>query len=253
MNKRSVGVLVCVGLLASLVALPAVAAEYYNWDAWATFSPWSLSNTPTNCGTPGCEDNTGNGACWQADVATTPGVLYMDLLCAPSDGTQDYRMQFSTSNPKPKFTDYPWAKMKLTVSGVPEGALIRVVMQFETNESGGKYRHGIWIGNGTYILAQYMGTDTAIYDPDGSTPTVPDAAWTMKRLRFQFLVASIPGWETAWQDVSINIDWIVVTDNPYYPDVSAGAGGAITSTPAYIFEGRPAALVAPEGSGYEWF
>ena len=254
MNRKSVGVLFCVGLLASLVAFPAVATEYYNWDAWATFAPWSYNNSPTNCtSTPAdCGDN-GTGGCWIADVATTSGILHWDLLCAPTDVTQWYRMQFSTSNPKPTFGAYPYVKMKLTVSGVPEGDLIKTYIPIEPGTGGGKYRRAMWIGNGTYILSQYMGDGTIVYDADGDTGNPnPVSTWQMKRFRPGFLVTWITDWATAWQDLSIDIDWIVVTDNLYYPDASAGAGGDIAANTIFAIEGRPLVLSAPSGAPYQW-
>lgn len=247
-------VLVCAGLLAVLAALPAVAAEYYTWDAWATFSPWSYNNSPANCATPGCGDNTGSGACWQADVTTNPGHLIMDLWCAPTDATQWYRMQYSTSSPYPTFGAYPYEKMKLTVSGVPEGEVIKWLMPIEPRTGGGKYRRSFWLGNGTYTLIQYMGDGTVVYDADGDTGNPdPVSTWEMKRFRPGTLVSTAAGWETAWEDVSIDIDWIVVTDNRYYPDSSAAAGEEITKNKVFAIEGQSLVLSAPSGTSHQWY
>jgi len=202
MNMVMKKIVVVLGLVTVLMAVPAFALDFYS----------EHFTTAESC-------NIGSSYYWKLS-GNSPWTGSWDSASAlqialgqPVEG-QDSRIQSSASNLGFKFSDYPWAMMSVTIAGLPAGETVNWSMQFFPNEiSNGKVRRFWDLGNGTHTLIMYMG-DQSSYDADGSTDVYDPLTMTCKRIRFHMDATTVAGYmdPAVWGAVSYKIDWIRVTD-----------------------------------------
>jgi len=259
------------GMLLVCFAFSAFATDYivYGFNAAADCAITDSSN-------PWRFDNQAN-APWTPSFVGTEGVegVLRWTPSQPGEG-EEYRLYNNKKYPdykNTKIADYPWAKVKMTLSGIPEGQTVLVKNRLKLCDSGGtevnRRMHKEWtLGNGTYILSMYMGDSSNCIDGDENPTTVgPDDRYYRGYLYLD--ITTVAGWDTPPWDVGDNpcelitmdVDWIAYTDNEAYPDGSAGVGGEITMTAVQqsnlaIVVGDSVTLTAPASGStvsYIWF
>jgi hypothetical protein len=155
-----------------------------------------------------------------------------------------------------KFSDYPWAKMVLSIGGIPEGETATVSMQYFPNEIGsGKVRRFWDLGNGTHTLIMYMG-DQSAYDADGSTDIYDPETMTVKRIRIHFDASMITNYldPAVYGALTFDIDYIGADDEEEGPG-EPGAGVIVANAdPTWgPLPGTLLTLTGPAGTDYRWY
>jgi len=268
MSKKSMVVFACVGLLAGLATLSAAGAEL----AQRFYDFTNASEIPTGTGSNPWRYDTLANASWTASqLLGPPTQVHWALNSAPIAVNEYYRMrrQVQGGDTQPLVTVYPWAKIKVTLSGVPAGEKVDVENQMRITNTSRRIVGHYYVGNGTYVLTTYLADETFYFDdyvnvaqpvPQAELPLNPLTDTMYGRSFVNLDVTKVSNWATDWATrcglITMDIDWLVITDNPYYPYASAEAGGAITASEPYIFDGEPLTLTAPAGGStvhYIWF
>jgi len=265
MSRKRVQVFALVGLLALLAGLPTSGAELFQ-RFYDFTNPVEIPGVGTN---PWRYDNTGNAPWTASQIVGPPSLVHWTLTGPPVAVNETYRMR---RNPQggdltPLVTVYPWAKIKVTVSNVPAGEVVDVENQMRITNSSRRMVGHYYVGNGTYILTTYLADETFYFDdfvnkanpvPQAEFPLDPLTDTMYGRAFVNLDVTKVTDWATDWATrcgwITMDVDWLVITDNVYYPYVGATAGGTITSSP--VLAGYPLTLTAPAGGGtvhYIWF
>ena len=263
MSRKNVGIMMGAGLLIILLALPAGAATAY-WSDWNVAG--DCTAVQTNSGRDKwVRDNTSK-ANWTATSTTPEGALHFGSLVQPTAFKEEHQVSYRVDVPSVHIAPTPWAKAKVTVAGVPTGEKVDVELRVRVVHSGASDSRRLeshWaLGNGTYILTMSLG-DTTFYHDDFTGQAFVLADELVARIFLKLNVTKVANWDVDWATrcglITMDLDWIGLTDDPYYPLASPGAGGTITTDPAAasITMGDPLTLTAPAGDvsnlSYLWF
>jgi len=261
-------------LLLLLAASPVFGAEYRLWDFTSAAecdiggaSDWTKDNESAAPWTPSWDGNTH----MHIDFAT------------PSTPSQAARIRYNFPEPNiVTFATYPYLKIKLTVSGVPQGKRLILEYRVRTNVNGNNSpRVQVFkdLGDGTHIIPLDMTDpynrtdypewgessnpyldyprDIPIWNDQGTGYVYAPEIYTMYSIVFYFYFASATynGVYDQATDVKVDIDWIALTDDCGYGGQDAcPPAPSITSniTPGFIESGNHLILTAPQGYNYQW-
>lgn len=138
---------------------------------------------------------------------------------APIAPGENHRLRAPLPSPAPSFNDYPYTKVKVTFSGIPDGDT--VLFQIRQELSSGYIKRTWPVSNGTHVLT-LDGTDIPSFDGGSNDPFDPASPYF--RIRLQIDLTTIPTWVTASENVQASIDYVVITDDPSYGEDADGEG-----------------------------
>jgi len=231
--RAGFGALALTGAL--LLPARAQAAEFFLSDftsatetALGAGSAWEYNNIDKAPWTAG----------WDNDSSLT---FDFGLPIAPGE---NHRLRAPLAGPTPTFATFPYTKVKVTFTGIPDGQT--VLFQIRQELSSGYIKRTWPVGNGTHELL-FDGTDLPSFDGGSNDPFNPATA-TYNRIRLQIDLTTIATWPTDYANVDAAIDYVVITDDPDYGAATEGEGEG-TAEGTQEGEGEGSIEGAQEGEG----